>query len=198
MHLLYKIGIYLISLLLLLLIPMFVFLKEMAILAAINTGIIGLILIIVYFLLTFIYLQFGKKLFLLIFVLIIAMPSTWFFYKEWHEKREYEEWRNFSHSTPTSVNREFTEKDISIDTGKWAKYSFRIPYNGDIQVTSNHYTVELGLTLFNSERQPVGIIMADGKEITLEKVKKGETYYFLIDSSAKTKSFYVKLSLKQN
>lgn len=195
-HYLYKIGFILICILLLLLVPMFIYLKEMAILVAINTGVIGTILIIVYFLLAIIYIRFGKKLFLYLFVVVIATPTTWFLYKEWNEKREYEQWRDFSNAVPISVNRELTENDIPIDTLKWAKYSFKIPYNGDIVAGSNHFQVELGLTIFNSEKEPVGYLTDDGKGIIVENVKIGDTYYLLIDT-IENRPYVVNLYLKQ-
>lgn len=194
MNRLYKIGFWLIGILFILVVPMFTFLQEMAIMFAINAGIFGLVLVLAYFLLAFLYIRFGKNVFLTGLCIVVLVPVTLFLYGEWKENHDYEMWRDFSEAKPIEVNRTITEED-GAGSEEWDKYSFSVPHNGNIEAVSERFAVELGLTIFNSSREPISYSTADGKGVVVENAQKGETYYLLIEKN--NKKYTVQLKFVQ-
>lgn len=182
MHILYKIGFALVGMLFILLIPMFIFLKEMAIFLAVNTAIVGTFVIIAYFLTVFVYLKFGRlKTIISIGLAAIIMGSAMYYF-DWRDDRIYQEFYDFSRAQPVEMNQIITEKDQTEGALVWEKYKLVAPDSGELEVKvlTKHTPEQLGLTILDDKGNPVGLIN-DQAGVTLEEAIQGKTYYIVVD-----------------
>lgn len=184
----YKIGRILALLLALITVPMFILFEEMQFLILYNILLVGIALLILYFILVYIYLNFGKRIFTIFIIIILFIPLYLLskdIYDDYTFKLKYEEWRDFSNAQELQISKDIN-MSYSDNGNDLLKYKTIIPQSGTLYITSKpDMSKNLSIKVFNSkpDKWIVSTPNENGIGVTVANVKKDETYFILIDQT---------------
>jgi hypothetical protein len=191
----YKFGAILALLLVLITIPMFATFEELTVLIPINILMIGVPLLILYYIFVFIYLTFSKRVFFICLIIILAIPLyliTKEMYNEYSYNKKYEEWDNSPITGEYEIGNDITVP-YSENQNNLFKYKIVIPKSGTLLIKSEPHILEdlLVLKVFNSKKPDNWIVSRpteSGIGIDVDIVKENEIYFLVIDQTRLNKS----------